>query len=138
MSRRLPFSLLVTKLPRRSKLVLATAVVGMITNYVGRKTIRGMEDANLAANMERIRERPPNWSCFYYAKQYREECSDYNRMLGGEYMEEVCTKLENRMEECKRRLLKEIEGSEAYAMDLPARISGRKPWLTTHDVSKSF
>lgn len=53
--------------------------MGILTNYMGRKTIKGMEDVNLSINMEKILENPPDWSCFCYAKQYREECSEYNR-----------------------------------------------------------
>ncbi|CDR97756.1 hypothetical protein, conserved [Babesia bigemina] len=129
MGRRASFAHMFTQVPKRTHLVIATIVVGIMTNYMGRKTIRKMQNANLAANMEKYRGDPPNWSCFYHAKQYREECSDYNILMGGDYIERICTNLEAKMRDCQKMLAKEIEGCRPYAMDAAIEVDNSQPWL---------
>ncbi|GIX65761.1 proline-tRNA ligase [Babesia caballi] len=79
--------------------------------------------------MDRLRSDPPDWSCFYYAKQYREECSDYNRLAGGDYIDRVCANLEAKLHACEQNLAKEIANCQPYAEDAPIEVENMQPWL---------
>ncbi|ORM40612.1 Proline--tRNA ligase [Babesia sp. Xinjiang] len=100
-----------------------------MTNYWGRKVIKRMQNANLATNMQRLLADTPDWSCFHYARQYREECGNYNRLTGGEYIHSICSGLEEKIRNCQRILAKEIENCKPYAEDETMEVENRQPWL---------
>ncbi|GFE55386.1 hypothetical protein BaOVIS_027900 [Babesia ovis] len=129
MNRRTPFKQIFTTVPSRGRLVIATLVTGIVTNYMGRKALSQIQNRNLAANVETLVKDSPDWSCFYYTRQYREECTEYNRLTGGEYIETICTKLEDKMRNCKEMLAKEIEKCRPYAMEAPMEVENKQPWL---------
>ncbi|EDO05738.1 uncharacterized protein BBOV_IV001410 [Babesia bovis T2Bo] len=129
MRRRTSFKQLFSSTPTRARLVIATLFGTVMTNFMGRKVINQIQSANLATNVETMLRDSADWSCFYYAKQYREECTEYNRLTGGEYIETICANLEKKMAACQDDLAKEVAKCRPYAMEAPMEVDNKPSWL---------
>ncbi|AFZ80391.1 hypothetical protein BEWA_032440 [Theileria equi strain WA] len=97
--------------------------------FASNKQIAKHSAENFRNNMHLLYENPQDWSCFYSAKQYREECDQLNRRRGLEYMDGICDRLEKKLTKCRAELYREISTLAPYAMDPPLELDELPYWV---------
>ncbi|KAK2197151.1 Nucleotide-diphospho-sugar transferase [Babesia duncani] len=103
--------------------------MSLLSHFASRRLSKRVKEAHLTINLRNLEAHPQDWSCFYLAKQYYDECDDYNRQYGSEYMSKLCRGLEDDLKTCKDRLASEISACKPYAMDPPIELINKPSWI---------
>lgn len=74
------FGTFFTKLPSTTKMTLSLIGIAALSHFFGDRANKRLKENNLKNNINILSGTKADWSCFYLAKQYHEECDDLNRL----------------------------------------------------------
>ncbi|XP_954545.1 uncharacterized protein TA19230 [Theileria annulata] len=108
-------------------MTLSLIGIALLSHFFGDRANKRLKENNFKKNINILSGTKADWSCFYLAKQYHEECDDINR--GNDYMEGLCFDLETKLSKCKDDLYDDISSFNSYYMEPPVKLIDAPSWF---------